>query len=201
MYEKPRIRKRRVCNGVNINMKTNSLERRQMSKIFLLHTMVSQCLVSTLCTLHNYMSKLFSQTLMIQSMDKQNSCQIGGLEFGVMETPYFPGNHSQFNGKNTVEMHSSPIFATLSLGATRGFTEPQTTPQDYRLYTSRFTVKHKQEKGIKVACKLQNAINTRLSLHVHHLLGFSMRQALLHFCSGRISLCSCLSEIFILHSS
>ena len=80
---------------------------------------------------------------MIQSKDKQNSYQIGGLEVGVMETSYCPGNHSQFNGKNTVELHSGPIFAMFSLGATRAFTEPQTTHQDYRLYTSRFIVKDK----------------------------------------------------------
>lgn len=73
MYEKPRIRERRVCIGINVQNhdENKALKETSTGKMFLLHTMVSQCISELVCSSHKCISKLFPQTLMIQSKDKQ----------------------------------------------------------------------------------------------------------------------------------
>lgn len=46
MYEKPRIRERRVCIGINVqnHYENKALKETSTGEMFLLHTMVSQCI-------------------------------------------------------------------------------------------------------------------------------------------------------------
>lgn len=124
----------------------------QIEKMFSLHAVAPNVLVSTFCRSHNCRSTVSSKTWMIQSKDKVGlAVKLAGQRGNKLELGRHLTSWELFivYGKDTVEWHPCSIFAMFLLGAVREFAEPQVTQVlrkmeiIVRIHTPRFVVKHK----------------------------------------------------------